>query len=207
MSAALTTVEARDLRALEKVVQQGIATFHAVGRALLEIRDRRLYRAAYSAFDDYCRDRWKFTRQHALRLIDAAGVVDDVTPIGVIPKESQARELVPLPADDRRAVWTEATADGEQPTASRLNDLVNKVLSQMTPEQQCEALKESERRILERSQQASQRGGDGRAERIAQADRLLARAGRVIAGLGDEAESVLGAVGQVRELLAALSAA
>ena len=45
MTATLTTVEQRDPETFEGVVQAGIDTFVEVGRALAEIRDRRLYRA------------------------------------------------------------------------------------------------------------------------------------------------------------------
>lgn len=40
--------------------QAQVATFVAVGRALLEIRDKRLYRATCEDFYEYCLIRWGF---------------------------------------------------------------------------------------------------------------------------------------------------
>jgi hypothetical protein len=47
----LSTKEQRDLGTLEGVVQKGLATFIEVGRALAEIRDRKLYRVEYGTFE------------------------------------------------------------------------------------------------------------------------------------------------------------
>ena len=53
------------LAELETVIESGIRTFVDVGRALLEIRDSRLYRESYPTFDEYCRERWGFGRIRA----------------------------------------------------------------------------------------------------------------------------------------------
>jgi hypothetical protein len=57
----------------------------------LEIRDSRLYRQEFDTFEDYCRERWKMSKTNANRLIDAAEVATNVTPIGVIPTHSMER--------------------------------------------------------------------------------------------------------------------
>jgi hypothetical protein len=106
---------ARSLDELEQVVRKGLGTFIEVGVALVEIRDRRLYRdAGYTTFERYCRERWGWSRQHAYRLIDGAQVAALVSPIGDTPaNESQARALAPLAhADEERAValWSELRA-------------------------------------------------------------------------------------------------
>ena len=46
------------LHKLEKTIEEGLRTFTAVGRALLEIRDDQLYRPDYGTFEDYCREKW-----------------------------------------------------------------------------------------------------------------------------------------------------
>jgi hypothetical protein len=90
-----------------------------VGNALLEIRERRLYREQFSRFEDYCQDRWNWSRAHAYRLIDAAQVVHNVSPIGDTPKnEAQARELVKLPPEEQREVA--ATVDFRTATAAEI---------------------------------------------------------------------------------------
>ena len=59
---------------LERVIERGQQTFIEVGRALLEIRDRRLYRETHATFEAYCRERWGWGRSNAYELMDAARV-------------------------------------------------------------------------------------------------------------------------------------
>lgn len=73
---AITVSEKAELSRLESVITTGKDTFVQVGLALLEIRDRRLYRGSYANFNDYCRERWTFSRQRAGQLICAATLVD-----------------------------------------------------------------------------------------------------------------------------------
>ncbi len=70
----------------------------------MEIRDSRLYREqGYGKFEDYCRERWGWSKTHANRQIQAAEVVGNLTPIGVIPaNEAQARELAAAPPEVQR---------------------------------------------------------------------------------------------------------
>jgi len=62
------------LAELEKTIARGKKTFVEVGLALAEIRDLRLYRREYSGFEEYCREKWGWSRQHAYRLIEAAPI-------------------------------------------------------------------------------------------------------------------------------------
>lgn len=119
----------RSLEALEAVIERGVHTFVEVGRALLEIRDRRLYReAGYNEFDGYCRERWGWSRQHAYRQMDAARVVEALSPNGDTPtNEAQARELVPLLSEERAIVevWQELRqAHGQAVTAEKVREAV-----------------------------------------------------------------------------------
>lgn len=101
---------------LEAVIEGGLRTFVEVGAALLEIRDRRLYREqGFKTFEDYCQERWKWSRRHVNRQIEAAGVVRNLGPMGpTVPEnERQARQLVPLPPEEQREVWKSATANGK----------------------------------------------------------------------------------------------
>src|SRR5689334_7447571 len=80
----------------EDTIQHGISTFVEVGRALAEIREGRLYREQYATFEDYCAERWEFTRQRAYQLIGSAQVVQTVsTDVDISPpqNEAQARPL------------------------------------------------------------------------------------------------------------------
>jgi site-specific DNA-methyltransferase (adenine-specific) len=92
----LQALERSRLAELEQVVERGLDTFMEVGLALREIRDGRLYRETYSTFERYLDERWGMGRAHGYRLIEGARVAELVSPMGDIPNERQARELVPL---------------------------------------------------------------------------------------------------------------
>ena len=114
------------LDALEREIERGLATFVAVGEALLEIRERRLYRATHLSFETYCLERWGFRRAHAHRLIQSARVLQTLSPIGDKPvSEGQARELTPLlhQPEQLRDAWSEAREQatrGGSPLTARL---------------------------------------------------------------------------------------
>ncbi len=107
----LSSSERERLEDCEVRIQRGLDTFMDVGLALLEIRDARLYRAQFDTFESYCRERWGMGRQYPNKLIQAAEVAQNLTPIGVIPKtESQARPLAKLEPEVQREVWSEVVA-------------------------------------------------------------------------------------------------
>lgn len=110
MEAATTALTPR-LFELEQTIERGLSTFVEVGEALLEIRDSRLYRESHKTFEDYCQERWGWTRQHANRHIAAARTVEILEPTGSIPTdERQARELAPLRDEPEQMAeaWQEA---------------------------------------------------------------------------------------------------
>ena len=106
---------------LEQVVDRGLGTFVEVGLALKEIRDSKLYRTKHATFENYCQQRWRFTRTHGHRLIVAAEVAGDLLPIGnkLLTCEAQARELGPLSAERRREVWLQVTTSAHYPPTAK----------------------------------------------------------------------------------------
>ena len=89
-----------------------------MGNALATIQRERLYRETHATFEQYCQEKWDVGRQHAYRLIDAAGVVKDLSPNGdadtkagtrqvCLPgTESQARALAKIKEpEQRRETW------------------------------------------------------------------------------------------------------
>lgn len=125
---ALSDDEYADLERLETVVSKGLATFVEVGSALAEIRDRRLYRDTHPTFALYCEQQWEMGKSQAYRLIDAAEVVAEMSPIGDEPipaTESQARALKTVAPDQRADVMREASEDGPA-TAAKIKDVVEK---------------------------------------------------------------------------------
>lgn len=108
MNNELITLDERSrLYQLEETIRQGLNTFVDVGNALLEIRDKRLYRQEYSTFEEYCREQWNMSRPRAYQLIDAANVVTNLSTI--VDKfpiiESQARPLASLEPEEQVEAW------------------------------------------------------------------------------------------------------
>ncbi len=108
-SEVLTLEEIRHRDQCEGVIAQGWETFLQVGQALATIRRHRLYRDRYATFDDYCRQKWEYSKTHANRLIEAAAVAAVLTPMGVkVKSESQLRPLVALPPQRIPVAWKRA---------------------------------------------------------------------------------------------------
>ncbi len=105
------------LAELEKTIARGKKTFVEVGLALAEIRDLRLYRREYGGFEEYCRKKWGWTKQHAYRLIEAA-------PIGKsnpwVTSERAARELGKAEPGQRDGVVQAVVAEGKPVTAAAI---------------------------------------------------------------------------------------
>ncbi len=59
----------RRLTELETQIQRNVS---AIGLALREIRDRRLYRETHPTFESYLEKRWGYSRSHGYRLINHA---------------------------------------------------------------------------------------------------------------------------------------
>ena len=109
-TAALTESENLQLTDLEGIIEAGMKTFVEVGAAIRLIRDKRLYRTTHSTFEDYCQDRWDWSRQRASQLIVAADVVAELSTVVDTPptNERQARELGRVPQEKRAEVWETA---------------------------------------------------------------------------------------------------
>lgn len=126
MNEGLTTTSSPDMPArlvkLEQTIEAGLQTFRDVGAALLEIRDDKLYKPAFPSFEAYCIAKWKLSRAHAYRMIGAATVSTEMSPIGDIANETHARALAKVTKANRAAVLKKATekaaAEG-RPLAAR----------------------------------------------------------------------------------------
>lgn len=136
-AAALTLVERHTLADLERRIEKGMKTFIDVGQALIDIRDRRLYREDFSSFEDYVEKRWEMSVRHAHRMCDAAEIVQNLLPgsgntgsdqlvtSAPLPQtESQARPLKGLDPEAQQEIWKEAvkSAPGGQVTAAHVEE-------------------------------------------------------------------------------------
>jgi len=133
----ITLDESRDLTHLENIIERGLDTFVEVGKALAEIRDRRLYRIEHKTFEAYCRDKWNMGRAYAHRLMVAAETVE-MLPMGDKPQsERQTRPLTKLPKEKRAEAWqkaVEASPTG-QPTPKEVEAAVQSAEVTPKPEQ------------------------------------------------------------------------
>ncbi len=88
-----TPEESELLVKLEKRIELGMTVFVAVGLALKEIQQLRLYKGDFDTWDDYLRERWNLSRSYANRQISAAET-KAMFPEGEGPmNEAQARAL------------------------------------------------------------------------------------------------------------------
>ena len=130
----LTEQEGSDLLRLERQVEKA---FYLAGKALAEIRERRLYRSTHKTFEQYCRDRFGYTRAAASYKIAAAAVVDNLltnglqnSGIALMPaSERQLRPLVGLSPSLQSEIWQEAvkTAGGKIPSGRLVKDIVQRI--------------------------------------------------------------------------------
>jgi hypothetical protein len=145
----LSETEERDRLHLERRVERA---FFEAGKALAELRDRRLYRSTHSTFEEYCKDRFGFERRHPYRLIEAAGVVDNLIKmcpnwtqneikddpatvhsdqLQILPtSEGQVRPMTKLEPQEQQEVWLRAVevAGGKVPTGRIVKDLVQRIM-------------------------------------------------------------------------------
>jgi len=118
----LTKVEAArlaELKAeLQTVLLEGARAAKKAATLLLEISDKRLYRATHGTFEDFCETEFGIARQHGYRLIQFARVQQELTPVGVtVPNERTARALAPMVKKNAKAVPKLLADLGPKPTA------------------------------------------------------------------------------------------
>lgn len=130
-SQKLTEEEASERHLLELKIERA---FYEAGHALRKLRDRRLYRNTHKTFEDYCQDRFNFTRRHVNYLIAGSQVVDNLR-LGtngsqILPtSERQVRDLTYLEPLQQRFVWEEAVekAGGKVPSGRLVKSIVQRL--------------------------------------------------------------------------------
>ena len=129
MNNLLNIEERNELERCEVVIKQGLKTFVEVGQALMLIRDKRLYRAEFGTFENYCRKKWDFTDNFSRRLINSSIVVENIKSVSigtVLPKtETQARPLTKIEPELQSEVWNETVnRHGENITQKKVEEVV-----------------------------------------------------------------------------------
>ena len=112
---------------LEKIIADQRYYFYDIGKALKEIRDKRLYKIAlFDNFEAYTKNRWDMSRSQAYRLINAFTVVNNLSPIGdKFPEnEAQARLLTQFNQDKQCKIWSDFLKTGVEVTALNLRKFI-----------------------------------------------------------------------------------
>ena len=130
--APLTEQEERDLLRLERKVERA---FFEAGQSLKELRERRLYRATHNTFEEYCRERFDYTRRRPYQLIEAAEIYDNLSEkcvkfLHILPtKEGQVQPLSQLALEEQADAWTAAVeeAGGKVPTGRIVKEVVRRI--------------------------------------------------------------------------------
>lgn len=118
---------------LEKNISRSQEQFYKIGGALKEIRDNRLYKLAlFETFEAYTKARWDMGRSHAHRLIEAYGVIKNLSPIGdILPaNESQTRPIAQLNSKEQRKIWKEFLKTGMEMTAFNIRKFIKELKKQ-----------------------------------------------------------------------------
>lgn len=132
-------INTTDLARLEGVIQKNIGAFYEVGKALMEIRDKELYKLKnggdYQTFESYCKGVWDFDRRNAYYLMGSAAVIENVNNCSQKPAtESQCRPLSKLEPDQQREAWQQAvsTAPDGKVTAAHVTKIVKEMTTKET---------------------------------------------------------------------------
>ncbi len=147
----LTALEERERHRLELRVQRA---FYEAGAALRQLRLKKLYRGTHRTFEEYCYERFGYTRRRPYQLIEAAIIFENLCTIGtqisdldeltetekqILPtSERQVRDLIRLSPSMQREVWQQAVvaADGKVPTSRVVKGIVE-LLTEKPPSYAC----------------------------------------------------------------------
>ncbi|MHC0068923.1 hypothetical protein ACWATR_39690, partial [Nostoc sp. UIC 10890] len=146
----LTEQEISDRLHLERKVERA---FFEAGKALAELRDRKLYRSTHKTFEEYCKQRFGYTRIAASYKIAAATVMDNLLTNGlqkeeiatdelqtpkmltnglqILPNnERQVRPLASLEPEVQREAWQKAVeeAGGKVPSGRIVKNVVQRIM-------------------------------------------------------------------------------
>ncbi|MBC1223305.1 hypothetical protein GNF10_29255 [Nostoc sp. UCD121] len=132
----LTPEEQNERLNLERRVERA---FLEAGQALMELRDRRLYRSTHRTFEEYCRERFGYSRDAAYLKISATAVYENLQKF--LPTNGQQ---IPMPTNERQLrflakaelepavqanVWQQAVeqAGNKLPSGRIVKDVVDRI--------------------------------------------------------------------------------
>ncbi len=111
----LSDDEQSDRLHLERKVERA---FYEAGSSLAEIRNRRLYRNTHPTFEEYCRDRFAFSRRRPYQLIEASIIVDNIRGIDQVRAIGAQSES----SDEMGTIGTQTETDKPMTTNGTQSD-------------------------------------------------------------------------------------
>lgn len=129
------TKDIEELKNLESVINRNLKSFYEVGRALMTIRDRELYKlkngGIYNTFEAYCKETWSFTSSRARQIILATERIENIKSVTTVTHitERQTRPLARLEPEQQKEAWQKAveTAPEGKVTAAHVAKIVDQV--------------------------------------------------------------------------------
>lgn len=133
---ALATSNKKRHDELCREIARNLALLRSVGPMLLEVHELGEFKETHKTFEAFARERFDLERQQAYRLMDAARVTKNLSPIGdkiEVPKlESQLREVAKAPVEKQvevvRKAAEKAAEENRKPTAKDYKQAVGELL-------------------------------------------------------------------------------
>jgi hypothetical protein len=127
----LTQEEQSDRLHLERKVERA---FFEAGKALTELRDRRLYRSTHKTFEEYCRSRFGYTHRRVNYLIAGCLVVDNLIMGTICSQNEKADEMGTICSQNEKVNETGTNRSQILPTSEGQV----RPMTKLEPQQQCE---------------------------------------------------------------------
>jgi hypothetical protein len=118
----LTDSENRLLTECEDQIEKGFKSSAEMAAAFFTIKTKRLYREIHRTFEEYCRKRWKFSRQHGYRIAKTGEIQGLAAQYGyMVNNENEGRRLGRLSTEElRKVLEIAASKSNGQPITKRL---------------------------------------------------------------------------------------
>ena len=111
----ITMIEALRRNELEKIIKKGFVPFMEMGFALAEIKEKKLYRDTYATFEEYCKEKWGFSRTYSYYVIKGSEAIKSLPQhtFTRVNTEKQARAVSKVRPEKRNDVVLAASAKAE----------------------------------------------------------------------------------------------
>ena len=137
------------LRKCEGEIKKGQQAFITTARAVLMIRQQKLYRPTYKTASEYFDDKWDMSSADVSRYKNAAEILEELESKGIteLPSnEGQCRALHEIDGFEKRVeIWKKVLDSGERRSAK----LISKLANPQKPTVKAERTEEEETEIVD----------------------------------------------------------